>query len=159
MNELFEGFFIFFILFAILFFNFLTLRRFYYLYKGYSKEISEFVRENELKLIDIKRPNSSDWHVSPFNTKDTNIIELALPFSIKNHYYFVTEDKNNVVNEYWFRNRVPFFGKVKKEFKIAKTKRTEKEYLSNFNKELCPACSSKIKVSDKECPDCGLVIS
>ena len=164
MKELFEGLFIAFVFSSIVFLQFFVLRRFYYFYKGYSREISEFLKDNSLLLIEVKKPNSNDWKVNPFENKDSNIFEFAFPFSIKTHYFFIVENQYNETIEYWIRNSTPLFGKIKTEFKIAKTERhkTEKtEYLkneeNNYLKGKCPACSEKIEKNSKECQNCGLI--
>jgi len=156
MNQTYEGIFIAFILFLIVYLNFLAARRIYYYFKSYSKEIYEFLKENELSLIEIIKPNSTDWKTNPFETKDSHFFELALPFSIRTHYYFTVENEKDEVNEYWIRNRTPLFGKIKTEFQIAKIKRPKLDF-SEYSKGICPACSAKIEIKEKECHDCGLV--
>ncbi|MEH6659928.1 hypothetical protein [Leeuwenhoekiella marinoflava] len=165
MEQPYEGIFIVLILFLIVYLNFLAVRRFYYYFKDYTKEISEFLKEKGLTLIEIKKPETEDWKINPFETKDSSIIEFALPFSMRVHYFFIVEDKKNIIKEYWIRNRTPLFGKRKTEFKIAKTKRPRAENINHsnndfidFTKGFCPACSTKIGINDKECRDCGLVI-
>ncbi|MGO4911931.1 hypothetical protein [Leeuwenhoekiella sp. W20_SRS_FM14] len=165
MKQPYEGIFIVFILPLIVYLNYLAVRRFYYYFKGYSKEISDFLKENGLTLIEVKKPKTEDWKISPFETKDSSIFEFALPFSMRTHYFFIVEDKKNMVQEYWIRNRTPLFGKRKTEFKIAKVKRPIAEYINHSNNDFiysktdsCPACSAKIGIEEKECPDCGLVI-
>ena len=130
MKQPYEGIFIVFILFLIVYLNFLAARRFYYYFKDYSKEISEFLKENGLTLIEVKKPKTDDWKINPFKTKDSNIFEFALPFSMRTHYFFIVEDKKNIVQEYWIRNWTPLFGKRKTEFKIAKFKRPRAENIN-----------------------------
>ena len=164
MEQLLGGILISFILYLFVHINFLILRRFYYYYKGYSKEISEFLIANNLTLIEVITPKSEDWKINPFKTKDSNIIDLVFSFSIKKHCFFIIEDENEEIKEYWIRNHAPLFGKVKTEFQIATIKRLKNgtvkyqiNEIINFPNGICPACREKIENSVKECPNCGLV--
>ena len=81
----------------------------------------------------MKEPVTEDWKINPFETNDSSIIEFALPFSIKTHYFFFVEDKNKKTQEYWIRNCTPLFGKRKTEFKIARVKRPKPKNTNHSN--------------------------
>jgi hypothetical protein len=128
-------------------------------------DIIEFLDKHNQKFMEFRSPRKDEWNFNPFESRNSWIIELGLPFSIYKHKVFIAIDRKGKLHKYWIRTISPFFGKYKIDIKRDYSKLAEQELRkkqTQMNKKVidkCPACNYKVKPTDKECPDCALFLN
>jgi len=153
-----------FIFLFFLYLNYRVLKRFYYFFKSFLFESINFLEKNNLKLIELKNPEKKEWNDNPFNSRNSYLLEVWLPFTLKKHKVIIASDKKNKLYKYWLLSTTPLFGKFKLEFKLDKSKNIERRIKERIFKNIkivkneCPACKSLITSNETECPNCGLKI-
>lgn len=160
------------ILFAILgiFFFTLQIAHFIVIYqrkiKSYEEAIQEFLNREQATLYRINYPDfESDWKNGPFKKKSNKITFSLLVFEINNrpvswtekHYRIILTNENR---KFWLEIETSYFKKpllvFKEEKNYKKQLKIEEEIKIIEVRDVCPACHSKLKVNENECPNCQL---
>lgn len=148
----------------------LRIWRYRYFY-SYGSEISEFLRKNELTLIESRYPSNLDWKDGCFTKPPSirvsfsiiRINGISVTWTDKKYLIIDTRNSNGKGIKLWLEVETTYFQKPILTFKKARNRRkffnsprVAKSENITVVKGVCPACGWKLEGNETQCPECEL---